>query len=182
MRQLMLYLCPFVSGHTTPRFSFCCTGPPQRRKHFALCSSCIFKVLTTINFPSLCQRCSTCGFFGSSESRHYLRTQLTVTVVPLPVVGTSREITIIINKMRLSSAALIAVVASSASSYISSFQLQHGLTHGRNSAAMERVTSLQAFKLKEGETKNMFEGPTPLVKERDACGVGFIANTQSGGK
>jgi glutamate synthase domain-containing protein 1 len=28
----------------------------------------------------------------------------------------------------------------------------------------------------------MFEGPAPLVKERDACGVGFIANTQSGGK
>jgi glutamate synthase (ferredoxin) len=27
---------------------------------------------------------------------------------------------------------------------------------------------------------NMFEGPAPLVKERDACGVGFIANTQSG--
>jgi glutamate synthase (ferredoxin) len=29
---------------------------------------------------------------------------------------------------------------------------------------------------------NMFEGPAPLLKERDACGVGFIANTQSGGK
>ena len=25
---------------------------------------------------------------------------------------------------------------------------------------------------------NMFDGPTPLVKERDACGVGFIANTK----
>lgn len=82
--------------------------------------------------------------------------------------------------MRLSSAALIAVIASSASSYISSFQVQHGLT--QRHSAVERVSSLQAFKLKEGETKNMFEGPTPLVKERDACGVGFIANTQSGGK
>jgi len=30
--------------------------------------------------------------------------------------------------------------------------------------------------------QNMFDGPTPLVKERDACGVGFIANTKSGGK
>ena len=39
-----------------------------------------------------------------------------------------------------------------------------------------------AFNLKEGETSNMFDGPTPLVKERDACGVGFIANTQNGGK
>ena len=28
----------------------------------------------------------------------------------------------------------------------------------------------------------MFEGPTPLVKERDACGVGFIANTSEGGE
>lgn len=27
---------------------------------------------------------------------------------------------------------------------------------------------------------NMFDGPAPLTKERDACGVGFIANTKSG--
>jgi len=39
-----------------------------------------------------------------------------------------------------------------------------------------------AFKLKEGQTSNMFEGPAPLVKERDACGVGFIANTENGGE
>lgn len=45
------------------------------------------------------------------------------------------------------------------------------------------ITALQmAFELKEGQVSNMFEGPTPLVKERDACGVGFIANTKSGGK
>eukprot|EP00559_Dactyliosolen_fragilissimus_P004754 CAMPEP_0184863826 /NCGR_PEP_ID=MMETSP0580-20130426/12672_1 /TAXON_ID=1118495 /ORGANISM="Dactyliosolen fragilissimus" /LENGTH=1692 /DNA_ID=CAMNT_0027362387 /DNA_START=217 /DNA_END=5295 /DNA_ORIENTATION=+ len=37
-----------------------------------------------------------------------------------------------------------------------------------------------AFKLEEGETSNMFDGPRALVKERDACGVGFIANTKSG--
>jgi glutamate synthase (ferredoxin) len=30
------------------------------------------------------------------------------------------------------------------------------------------------------QPSNIFEGPTPLVGERDACGVGFIANTQSG--
>jgi hypothetical protein len=29
---------------------------------------------------------------------------------------------------------------------------------------------------------NMFDGPRALVKERDACGVGFIANTKSGGE
>ena len=28
---------------------------------------------------------------------------------------------------------------------------------------------------------NMFDGPRALVKERDACGVGFIANTQNKG-
>ena len=39
-----------------------------------------------------------------------------------------------------------------------------------------------AFDLKDGQTSNMFDGPLPLLKERDACGVGFIANTQSGGK
>ena len=31
------------------------------------------------------------------------------------------------------------------------------------------------------QTSNMFEGPGPLVKERDACGVGFIVYTKSGG-
>ena len=39
-----------------------------------------------------------------------------------------------------------------------------------------------AFDLKDGQKSNMFDGPLPLLKERDACGVGFIANTQSGGK
>lgn len=29
---------------------------------------------------------------------------------------------------------------------------------------------------------NMFDGPMALTKERDACGVGFVANTKSGGK
>jgi len=37
-----------------------------------------------------------------------------------------------------------------------------------------------AFEMEEGETSNMFDGPAPLVKERDACGVGFIANTKLG--
>jgi len=39
-----------------------------------------------------------------------------------------------------------------------------------------------AFDLKDGQKSNMFDGPLPLMKERDACGVGFIANTQSGGE
>ena len=39
-----------------------------------------------------------------------------------------------------------------------------------------------AFELKDGETTNMFDGPLPITQERDACGVGFIANTQTGGK
>jgi len=38
-----------------------------------------------------------------------------------------------------------------------------------------------AFDMPEGATSNMFDGPAPLVKERDACGVGFVANTSSGG-
>jgi hypothetical protein len=44
------------------------------------------------------------------------------------------------------------------------------------------LSELNAFKLKEGQTPNMFDGPMSLTRERDACGVGFIANTQSGGK
>lgn len=38
-----------------------------------------------------------------------------------------------------------------------------------------------AFNLKDSRSTNMFDGPLALTKERDACGVGFIANTQSGG-
>ena len=38
-----------------------------------------------------------------------------------------------------------------------------------------------AFKLEEGVESNIFDGPMALTKGRDACGVGFIANTQSGG-
>ena len=37
-----------------------------------------------------------------------------------------------------------------------------------------------AFKLEEGQESNMFDGPMALTKERDACGVGFIANTKAG--
>jgi len=51
------------------------------------------------------------------------------------------------------------------------------------SARSKAMTELQmAFDLKEGQVSNMFEGPSPLVRERDACGVGFIVNTSSGGK
>jgi glutamate synthase (ferredoxin) len=38
-----------------------------------------------------------------------------------------------------------------------------------------------AFKESDKQS-NIFDGPMALTKERDACGVGFIANTQSGGK
>jgi glutamate synthase (ferredoxin) len=34
----------------------------------------------------------------------------------------------------------------------------------------------------DSNPSNMFDGPMALTKERDACGVGFIANTQSGGR
>lgn len=32
------------------------------------------------------------------------------------------------------------------------------------------------------EPSNIFDGPMALTKERDACGVGFVANTKLGGK
>lgn len=75
--------------------------------------------------------------------------------------------------MRLPQAAMMAVIAASAAS---AFQTHISRPHIVGSS----TTSLNAFHLKEGETSNMFEGPAPLVKERDACGVGFIANTKSG--
>ncbi|KAL9187401.1 hypothetical protein ACHAXT_001504 [Thalassiosira profunda] len=77
--------------------------------------------------------------------------------------------------MRLTRSALAAALAASAAS---AFQSSIARPHARTSP--EATSALQAFQLKEGETANMFEGPAPLVKERDACGVGFIANTQSG--
>ena len=50
----------------------------------------------------------------------------------------------------------------------------------RNDGLSSRLE--MAFELKDGETTNMFDGPLPITQERDACGVGFIANTQTGGK
>lgn len=44
----------------------------------------------------------------------------------------------------------------------------------------DQATPLQ-MAFDKTEPSNMFEGPLPLVKERDACGVGFIANTKAGG-
>lgn len=35
-----------------------------------------------------------------------------------------------------------------------------------------------AFETNSNRSSNMFDGPMPLVQERDACGVGFIANTK----
>jgi hypothetical protein len=47
-----------------------------------------------------------------------------------------------------------------------------------------RTLSLNRFMAFDSNTEdsNIFDGPMALTKERDACGVGFIANTQSGGE
>ena len=44
----------------------------------------------------------------------------------------------------------------------------------------DQATHLQ-MAFDNDQPSNMFDGPLPLVKERDACGVGFIANTKTGG-
>ena len=79
--------------------------------------------------------------------------------------------------MRISQSTMIAAITASTS--VLAFQ-----THINTSPRViqQPTTTLNAFQLKDGETQNMFEGPAPLVKERDACGVGFIANTKSGGE
>lgn len=79
--------------------------------------------------------------------------------------------------MRLPQSAMLAVIA--ASSAVSAFQ---AFAPRSTVPATSTTTSLNVFQLREGETRNMFDGPAPIVKERDACGVGFIANTQSGGE
>lgn len=81
--------------------------------------------------------------------------------------------------MRITQSTMIAAITASTASVLA-FQ-----THINTSPRIVQqpsTTTLNAFQLKDGETQNMFEGPAPLVKERDACGVGFIANTKSGGE
>lgn len=92
--------------------------------------------------------------------------------------------------MRMTQTAVIiaAVIAASSSSSSSAFHAHNiqslsKYRHGDHyHAEGSMTTALHAFRLKEGETENMFEGPLPLVRERDACGVGFIANVNSGGE
>lgn len=93
-------------------------------------------------------------------------------------------------------AALTAFLLTNSNGFAPSFQhVKHGtstasaftnsLSTGNavaGAAGRQALTELQAFKLAEGQETNMFEGPRPLVKERDACGVGFIANTSEGGE
>ena len=84
--------------------------------------------------------------------------------------------------MKIPQSAMLAVLtASAATSSIFAFQTQITSPYVTTNT-INKPTVLNAFQLKDGETHNMFEGPTPLVKERDACGVGFIANTNSGGE
>ena len=100
--------------------------------------------------------------------------------------------------MRLSSAAIAAFLTASSYYTSTAFQTQqprslhlrrttntNGVNHvdsNDDTSNKKFVAALQAFKLEEGQQSNMFDGPRPLVKERDACGVGFIANTNSGGE
>jgi hypothetical protein len=50
----------------------------------------------------------------------------------------------------------------------------------KNMPSTDRTRLHMAFK--SDRPTNMFDGPLALTQERDACGVGFIANTRSGGK
>lgn len=44
----------------------------------------------------------------------------------------------------------------------------------------QACSSTQLMAFPTDKPSNMFDGPLALVKERDACGVGFVANTKSG--
>ena len=62
---------------------------------------------------------------------------------------------------------------------------QHPFNIHSDNKSLERSEAVRlqmAFKLEEGQTSNMFDGPLQLTKDRDACGVGFIANTNEGGE
>jgi hypothetical protein len=68
----------------------------------------------------------------------------------------------------------VAVVAYAPASLLQrqSFLSTHNNQHSKTQLNMAFHTD---------KPSNMFDGPRALVRERDACGVGFIANTQSGG-
>ena len=78
--------------------------------------------------------------------------------------------------MQFHAALFLAAAAS-----VSGFQQSRSFVTRQSTSAVDHESALSmAFPLEDGKTSNMFEGPRPLVKERDACGVGFIANTKSG--
>ena len=54
--------------------------------------------------------------------------------------------------------------------------------NGWFSDACSATTKLQMVFDGSQESSNMFDGPMALTKERDACGVGFVANTKLGGE
>ena len=63
------------------------------------------------------------------------------------------------------------------------FNLQNNVQTSPIASSNEKVfgaTRLNMAFDNNGEESNMFDGPMALTKERDACGVGFIANTKSG--
>lgn len=63
-------------------------------------------------------------------------------------------------------------------------QQDHGSATRVDSWSHDSVCSSTKLQMAfETETpSNMFEGPLALTKERDACGVGFVANTKLGGE
>jgi hypothetical protein len=100
-----------------------------------------------------------------------------------------------ISKMRFSAGVIAALAAPMAMAFVqpslrsktTAFSTSTFDPKSRFSDADEKMnkalTELKmAFDLKDGQVSNMFEGPAPLVKERDACGVGFVSNTINGGK
>ena len=64
---------------------------------------------------------------------------------------------------------------------ISKSLLRHKSSSFKATDRVEPWYRLQMAFDSTAEEINIFEGPMALTKERDACGVGFIANTQSGG-
>jgi hypothetical protein len=57
-----------------------------------------------------------------------------------------------------------------------------GSAWSRKVSPMSPTNLNMAFRLESGKESNMFDGPMSIVKERDACGVGFIFNGNKGGK
>ncbi len=95
--------------------------------------------------------------------------------------------TIGLMKLKHAYAALAAapVILKCITGFIPTFSSQRaklGSVWSRKLLGVSPTNLNMGFQRESGKESNMFDGPMSLLRERDACGVGFIFNGEKGGK